>query len=166
MKELYDLTYNFFMPYASGMFQQQIDFVNFYSNILQSVVFLFFPQDYLLCSHLCPESLQDVYLYLKYNCILHLVSTRSTDDLVLWHEIYPTHLCHTEVPDNPGYREPKARWFLLIVSLVGGCSWSCLTVARYGFCLDRQFKVLHQIVWFNCFWGSENRLFFISSKYE
>ena len=58
-------------------------------------------------------------MYLKYHCILHLVSTRPTDDLLLWHEIYPTHLCHTDQTDNPGYREPKGRWFLLVVSLVG-----------------------------------------------
>lgn len=75
-----------------------------------------FYRDYLICSHLSPQLLQDVHIYLKYHCILHLVSTQAVNDLVIWQEIYPTILCHTERPDTPGYREPTGRWFLLVVS--------------------------------------------------
>ncbi|XP_053398464.1 protein inturned-like [Mercenaria mercenaria] len=76
-----------------------------------------FYRDYLLCSHLCQEDLQDVYLFLKYHCILHLVSKQPVDDLIIWREVYPTRFCHSAKGDNPGYREPKGRWFLLVVSM-------------------------------------------------
>ncbi|XP_060596111.1 protein inturned-like, partial [Ruditapes philippinarum] len=76
-----------------------------------------FYRDYLLCSHLCREDLQDVNLFLKYHCILHLVSKQSVDNLVIWREVYPTRFCQSTKKDNPGYREPQGRWFLLVVSM-------------------------------------------------
>lgn len=76
-----------------------------------------FYRDYLLCSHLSREDFQDVYLFLKYHCVLHLVSKQQADDLVIWRDFYLTRLCHTVREDNPGYREPAGRWFLLVVSM-------------------------------------------------
>ncbi|KAL4229728.1 hypothetical protein ACF0H5_010116 [Mactra antiquata] len=76
-----------------------------------------FYRDYLLCSHLQDEDVHDVFLFLKYNCILHLVNKQTSEDLEIWREIYPTRLCNRDKGDKPGYREPKGRWFLLVVSM-------------------------------------------------
>lgn len=92
--------------------------IHFFNNI--------YFQDYLLCSHLCQEDFQDVFLFLKYHCILHLVNKQPVDDLVIWREVFLSRLCHMVRGDNPGYREPKGRWFLLVVSMV------CILISHHS----------------------------------
>ncbi|XP_052796898.1 protein inturned-like [Mya arenaria] len=76
-----------------------------------------FYRDYLLCSHLCPGDLRDVALYLRYHGLLKLAAGSPDGEVCMWSEIYPTRLCHQPHPDNPGYREPQARWYLLVVNM-------------------------------------------------
>ena len=79
---------------------------------------LFILQDYLLCSHLFPEDLGDVHMFLKHHSLLNLVNKERVENIVIWREIFPTRLCHRQKEDRPGYREPTGRWFLLVVIMV------------------------------------------------
>ncbi|XP_060070225.1 protein inturned-like isoform X2 [Ylistrum balloti] len=91
-----------------------------------------FYKEYLLCNHLATEDLQDVHLFLKYHCLLHLVSRQNVEELVIWREVFPSRLCRPSQSSPVGYEEPSGRWFLLIVGMksfllatlleAGGCA--------------------------------------------
>ena len=58
-------------------------------------------------------------LYLQHYCLLTLCHDEQLGQVVVWRELFPTRRCHTQVdPIVPGYTEPEARWFLLVVGLV------------------------------------------------
>ncbi|KAJ8297593.1 hypothetical protein KUTeg_024124 [Tegillarca granosa] len=92
---------------------------------------LFF-KEYLICNHLPAGDLRDIYLFLKYHCLLDLVSKQTVQELVIWREVFPTRRCHDPDPNPPGYSEPCGRWFLLVVGMdhfllatlleAGGCA--------------------------------------------
>ena len=79
-----------------------------------------FYKGYLLASHLHKEDLYDISLYLRYYCLLALsASEQQLGQLVVWKEVFPHRRCREQVdPLIPGYTEPDARWFILIVGLV------------------------------------------------
>ena len=76
-------------------------------------------QGYLVCSHLDKEDLMDLSLYLRYYCLLTLCHDEQMGQVVVWKEVFPWRRCHviTE-PVVPGFTEPEARWFLLVVGMV------------------------------------------------
>jgi len=44
----------------------------------------------------------------------------AQEEVCQWEEVFPTRLCGVaQGADTPGYREPRARWFLLVVTMVG-----------------------------------------------
>ncbi|XP_041359859.1 protein inturned-like isoform X2 [Gigantopelta aegis] len=88
-------------------------------TILGSALFY---KGYLLCSHLSKADLSDVYLYLKYHCLLSLTGKHSISQLVIWRQVFPSRFCDdvSQINSNFGYSEPHAQWFLLIVGLKHG----------------------------------------------
>ena len=74
-------------------------------------------QDHLVANHLETEDLIDIALYARHTGACY------NDNLVVWTEVFPTSRCHQQMePLVPGYIPPTdARWFLVLVSLVGRC---------------------------------------------
>ncbi|KAJ7326974.1 hypothetical protein JRQ81_016733 [Phrynocephalus forsythii] len=91
-----------------------------------------FYKGYLVSNHLPKEDLIDIALYSRHYCLLPLASGKRVGQLVIWREVFPQHHLQTCNTSYEGYREPKARYFLLIVGLrhfmlsvlleAGGCS--------------------------------------------
>ncbi|XP_059699737.1 protein inturned isoform X2 [Haemorhous mexicanus] len=88
---------------------------------------------YLIGSHLPKEDLVDVGFYCQHYCLLALAAEERIGQLVIWREVFPQHhLQPCEESSLTGYREPEARYFLLIVGLrhfvlcvlleAGGCA--------------------------------------------
>ncbi|KAK7481988.1 hypothetical protein BaRGS_00026791, partial [Batillaria attramentaria] len=114
-------------------------------TILGSAVFY---KGQLVCSHLAPEDLQDVSLYLRHSGLLRLTARHTVHQLLTWREIFPTRLCHEVAGINSifGYSEPHARWFLMVVGVkntllacileAGGCA-----TQFEGVCLPDPFYV-------------------------
>ena len=74
-------------------------------------------QDHLVANHLETEDLIDIALYARHTGACY------NENLVVWTEVFPTSRCHQQMePLVPGYIPPTdARWFLVLVSLVGRC---------------------------------------------
>uniref|UniRef100_A0A8C3YB87 Protein inturned n=1 Tax=Catharus ustulatus TaxID=91951 RepID=A0A8C3YB87_CATUS len=92
-----------------------------------------FYKGYLIGNHLPKEDLVDVGLYCRHYCLLPLAAEQRIGQLVIWREVFPQHhLQPSEEASLTGYREPEARYFLLIVGLrhfvlcvlleAGGCA--------------------------------------------
>ncbi|KFQ05964.1 Protein inturned, partial [Leptosomus discolor] len=92
-----------------------------------------FYKDYLIGNHLPKEDLLDVGLYCRHHCLLPLAAEQKIGQLVIWREVFPHHhIQPCDVSSFTGYREPEARYFLLIVGLrhfmlgvlleAGGCA--------------------------------------------
>ncbi|XP_060634939.2 protein inturned isoform X1 [Anolis sagrei] len=91
-----------------------------------------FYKGYLICNHLPKEDLIDIVLYSRHYGLLPLASEQRIGQLVVWREVFPPHHLQPCKTSYEGYREPKARYFLLIVGLkhfmlsvlleAGGCS--------------------------------------------
>ncbi|KAM7052258.1 protein inturned isoform 2-T2 [Acridotheres tristis] len=92
-----------------------------------------FYKGYLIGNHLPKEDLVDVGLYCRHYCLLPLAAEQRIGQLVIWREVFPQHhLQPCEEESVTGYREPEARYFLLIVGLrhfvlcvlleAGGCA--------------------------------------------
>ncbi|XP_059169083.1 protein inturned-like, partial [Physella acuta] len=77
---------------------------------------------HLVCSHLSPQDLRDVYVYLQHLGILDVTSRSSVAHFVAWREVYPTRFCSdiAEINNSFGYSEPNSRWCLLVVGLKHG----------------------------------------------
>lgn len=75
-----------------------------------------FCSGYLLCSHISPKTLEDIYLYLKFNQLLDFSPLKANQQIILWREIFPTE--HRNKKEMPfGYAESDSRYFLQIVTL-------------------------------------------------
>ncbi|NXI55897.1 INTU protein, partial [Chloroceryle aenea] len=92
-----------------------------------------FYKGYLIGNHLPKEDLIDIGLYCRHYCLLPLAAEEKIGQLVIWREVFPPqHIQPCEVSSFTGYREPEARYFLLIVGLrhfmlcvlleAGGCA--------------------------------------------
>ncbi|XP_009073665.1 PREDICTED: protein inturned [Acanthisitta chloris] len=92
-----------------------------------------FYKGYLIGSHLPKEDLIDIGLYCRHYCLLPLAAEQRIGQLVIWREVFPQHhIQPSEESSFTGYREPEARYFLLIVGLrhfmlcvlleAGGCA--------------------------------------------
>ncbi|XP_062991630.1 protein inturned isoform X2 [Elgaria multicarinata webbii] len=91
-----------------------------------------FYKGYLISSHLPKEDLIDIALYSRHYCLLPLAAKQRIGQLVIWREVFPQYHLQECKTSCDGYREPKARYFLLIVGLrhfmlsvlleAGGCS--------------------------------------------
>ncbi|NXO89171.1 INTU protein, partial [Certhia brachydactyla] len=92
-----------------------------------------FYKGYLIANHLPKEDLVDVGFYCRHYCLLPLAAEQRIGQLVIWREVFPQHhLQPCEEAILTGYREPEARYFLLIVGLrhfvlcvlleAGGCA--------------------------------------------
>lgn len=92
-----------------------------------------FYKGYLIGNHLPKEDLIDIGLYSRHYCLLPLAAEQKIGQLVIWREVFPEHhIQPCEVSSFTGYREPEARYFLLIVGLrhfmlcvlleAGGCA--------------------------------------------
>uniref|UniRef100_A0A674G7F4 Protein inturned n=1 Tax=Taeniopygia guttata TaxID=59729 RepID=A0A674G7F4_TAEGU len=92
-----------------------------------------FYKGYLIGNHLPKEDLVDVGFYCQHYCLLALAAEQRVGQLVIWREVFPQHhLQPGEESSLTGYREPEARYFLLIVGLrhfvlcvlleAGGCA--------------------------------------------
>ncbi|XP_038256642.1 protein inturned isoform X1 [Dermochelys coriacea] len=92
-----------------------------------------FYKGYLIGNHLPKEDLIDIALYSRHYCLLPLAAEQRIGQLVIWREVFPHHhLQPNEASGVTGYREPEARYFLLIVGLrhfmlcvlleTGGCT--------------------------------------------
>nr|XP_006131855.1 protein inturned isoform X2 [Pelodiscus sinensis] len=92
-----------------------------------------FYKGYLIGNHLPKEDLIDIALYSRHYCLLPLAAEQRIAQLVIWREVFPYHhLQPSEASGVTGYREPEARYFLLIVGLrhfmlcvlleAGGCT--------------------------------------------
>ncbi|NXA75683.1 INTU protein, partial [Thryothorus ludovicianus] len=92
-----------------------------------------FYKGYLIGNHLPKEDLVDVGFYCRHYCLLPLAAEQRIGQLVIWREVFPQHhLQPCEEASLMGYREPEARYFLLIVGLrhfvlcvlleAGGCA--------------------------------------------
>ncbi|NXM20694.1 INTU protein, partial [Ploceus nigricollis] len=92
-----------------------------------------FYKGYLIGNHLPKEDLVDVGFYCQHYCLLALGAEQRIGQLVVWREVFPQHhLQPCEESRLTGYREPEARYFLLIVGLrhfvlcvlleAGGCA--------------------------------------------
>ncbi|NXB75620.1 INTU protein, partial [Donacobius atricapilla] len=92
-----------------------------------------FYKGYLIGNHLPKEDLVDVGFYCRHYCLLPLAAEQRIGQLVVWREVFPQHhLQPCEESSLTGYREPEARYFLLIVGLrhfvlcvlleAGGCA--------------------------------------------
>ncbi|NXQ28709.1 INTU protein, partial [Alaudala cheleensis] len=100
-----------------------------------------FYKGYLVASHLPTEDLVDVGLYCRHYGLLPLAAEQSIGQLLIWREVFPQHhLQPSAEPSGTAYREPEARYFLLIVGLrhfmlcvlleAGGCA--CRAVGNPG----------------------------------
>uniref|UniRef100_A0A8D0FH26 Protein inturned n=1 Tax=Strix occidentalis caurina TaxID=311401 RepID=A0A8D0FH26_STROC len=98
---------------------------------LVNILFLLF--GYLIGNHLPKEDLIDIGLYCRHYCLLPLAAEQKIGQLVIWREVFPHHhIQPCEASSFTGYREPEARYFLLIVGLrhfmlcvlleAGGCA--------------------------------------------
>lgn len=86
---------------------------------------------YLIGNHLPKEDLVDVGFYCRHYCLLPLAAEQRVGQLVIWREVFPQHhLQPSEEASLTGYREPEARYFLLIVGLVSSC---CSLPILWGF---------------------------------
>ncbi|NXS33226.1 INTU protein, partial [Pomatostomus ruficeps] len=96
-----------------------------------------FYKGYLIGNHLPKEDLVDVGFYCRHYCLLPLAAEQRISQLVIWREVFPQHhLQPCEESRLTGYREPEARYFLLIVGLrhfmlcvlleAGGCASQAL----------------------------------------
>ncbi|NWS76550.1 INTU protein, partial [Crotophaga sulcirostris] len=92
-----------------------------------------FYKGYLIGNHLPKEDLVDIGLYCRHYCLLPLAAEQKIGQLVIWREVFPHHhIQPCEVSSFTGYKEPEARYFLLIVGLrhfmlcvlleAGGCA--------------------------------------------
>ncbi|NXO53584.1 INTU protein, partial [Aramus guarauna] len=92
-----------------------------------------FYKGYLIGNHLPKEDLIDIGLYCRHYCLLPLAAEQKIGQLVIWREVFPHHhIQPCEDSSFMGYREPEARYFLLIVGLrhfmlcvlleAGGCA--------------------------------------------
>ncbi|NXS57170.1 INTU protein, partial [Brachypteracias leptosomus] len=92
-----------------------------------------FYKGYLIGNHLPKEDLLDIGLYCRHYCLLPLAAEQRIGQLVIWREVFPHHhIQPCEASSFTGYREPEARYFLLIVGLrhfmlcvlleAGGCA--------------------------------------------
>uniref|UniRef100_A0A8C0U1T3 Protein inturned n=1 Tax=Cyanistes caeruleus TaxID=156563 RepID=A0A8C0U1T3_CYACU len=92
-----------------------------------------FYKGYLIGNHLPKEDLVDVGFYCRHYGLLPLAAEQRIGQLVIWREVFPQHhLQPCEESSLTGYREPEARYFLLIVGLrhfvlcvlleAGGCA--------------------------------------------
>ncbi|XP_074677597.1 protein inturned [Strix aluco] len=92
-----------------------------------------FYKGYLIGNHLPKEDLIDIGLYCRHYCLLPLAAEQKIGQLVIWREVFPHHhIQPCEASSFTGYREPEARYFLLIVGLrhfmlcvlleAGGCA--------------------------------------------
>ncbi|NXW71388.1 INTU protein, partial [Hirundo rustica] len=92
-----------------------------------------FYKGYLIGNHLPKEDLVDVGFYCRHYCLLPLAAEQRIGQLVIWREVFPQHhLQPCQESSLTGYREPEARYFLLIVGLrhfvlcvlleAGGCA--------------------------------------------
>ncbi|NWV81812.1 INTU protein, partial [Dasyornis broadbenti] len=92
-----------------------------------------FYKGYLIGNHLPKEDLVDVGFYCRHYCLLPLAAEQRIGQLVIWREVFPQHhIQPCEESPLTGYREPEARYFLLIVGLrhfmlcvlleAGGCA--------------------------------------------
>ncbi|NXG41241.1 INTU protein, partial [Psilopogon haemacephalus] len=92
-----------------------------------------FYKGYLISSHLPKEDLVDIGLYCRHYCLLPLAAEQKIGQLVIWREVFPEHhIQPCDISSFTGYREPEARYFLLIVGLrhfmlcvlleAGGCA--------------------------------------------
>ncbi|XP_068797711.1 protein inturned isoform X3 [Struthio camelus] len=92
-----------------------------------------FYKGYLIGNHLPKEDLIDIGLYCRHYCLLPLAAEQKIGQLVIWREVFPHHhLQPCDASSLIGYREPEARYFLLIVGLrhfmlcvlleAGGCA--------------------------------------------
>ncbi|XP_077671329.1 protein inturned isoform X2 [Eretmochelys imbricata] len=92
-----------------------------------------FYKGYLIGNHLPKEDLIDIALYSRHYCLLPLAAEQRIGQLVIWREVFPhNHLQPSEASGVTAYREPEARYFLLIVGLrhfmlcvlleTGGCT--------------------------------------------
>ncbi|NXA13011.1 INTU protein, partial [Sapayoa aenigma] len=92
-----------------------------------------FYKGYLIGNHLPKEDLIDIGLYCRHYCLLSLTEEQRIGQLVIWREVFPQHhIKPCEGSSSTGYREPEARYFLLIVGLrhfmlcvlleAGGCA--------------------------------------------
>ncbi|XP_054846471.1 protein inturned isoform X2 [Eublepharis macularius] len=91
-----------------------------------------FYKGYLISNHLPKEDLTDIALYSRHYCLLPLAAEQRIGQLVIWREVFPQHHLQSCKTSYDGYREPKARYFLLMVGLkhfvlsvlleAGGCS--------------------------------------------
>uniref|UniRef100_A0A8D0GXA5 Protein inturned n=1 Tax=Sphenodon punctatus TaxID=8508 RepID=A0A8D0GXA5_SPHPU len=92
-----------------------------------------FYKGYLISSHLPKEDLIDIAIYSRHYCLLPLAAEQRIGQLVIWREVFPWH--HLQACENSsveGYKEPEARYFLLIVGFrhfmlcvlleAGGCT--------------------------------------------
>uniref|UniRef100_H3BBG2 Protein inturned n=1 Tax=Latimeria chalumnae TaxID=7897 RepID=H3BBG2_LATCH len=92
-----------------------------------------FYKGYLIGNHLPKDDLLDIALYCQHYCLLTLAAEQKIGQLVIWREVFPRrHFQLGKDPGVEGYREPEARYFLLIVGLrhfllcvlleAGGCT--------------------------------------------
>ncbi|NXF97896.1 INTU protein, partial [Eubucco bourcierii] len=92
-----------------------------------------FYKGYLIGSHLPKEDLVDIGSYCRHYCLLPLAAEQKIGQLVIWREVFPQHhIQPCDISSFTGYREPEARYFLLIVGLrhfmlcvlleAGGCA--------------------------------------------
>ncbi|NXK67377.1 INTU protein, partial [Sylvietta virens] len=92
-----------------------------------------FYKGYLVGNHLPQEDLVDVGFYCRHHCLLPLAAEQRIGQLVIWREVFPQHhLQPCQESRLTAYREPEARYFLLIVGLrhfvlcvlleAGGCA--------------------------------------------
>ncbi|NXG02658.1 INTU protein, partial [Sakesphorus luctuosus] len=92
-----------------------------------------FYKGYLIGNHLPKEDLIDIGLYCRHYCLLPLAAEQRISQLVIWREVFPQHhIQPSEGSGFAGYKEPEARYFLLIVGLrhfmlcvlleAGGCA--------------------------------------------
>ncbi|KAG2466136.1 INTU protein, partial [Polypterus senegalus] len=87
---------------------------------------------YLIENHLPKEDLLDIALYCQIYCLLPLAAEQKIGQLVIWREVFPQRQSSVSEGSFEAYREPKARYFLLIVGLkhnmlcvlleAGGCA--------------------------------------------
>ncbi|ESO89401.1 hypothetical protein LOTGIDRAFT_164993 [Lottia gigantea] len=76
-----------------------------------------FYKNWLLTSHVSQSIQSDINLYLKLHSLYLIMATKSLDNLVIWEEIFPSCYSSQCITSLPGYQEPSARRFLLIVGL-------------------------------------------------
>ncbi|XP_039607147.1 protein inturned isoform X1 [Polypterus senegalus] len=91
-----------------------------------------FYKGYLIENHLPKEDLLDIALYCQIYCLLPLAAEQKIGQLVIWREVFPQRQSSVSEGSFEAYREPKARYFLLIVGLkhnmlcvlleAGGCA--------------------------------------------